>query len=148
MIEEEGDLTEVEVGWKHALTWSLERGYLFSGGAKIALPTQGDGSEELIPFLAWAQDLSPQSTFQASARAVLPFDDIDEGAFEMAGIVHYTWTDRPQSVFPALEATATRPFESADGDRVQFTVVPQLRFGLTRGGHVVLNLGVEVPLGD
>lgn len=148
VIEEEGDLTEVEVGWKHALTWSLERGYLLSGGAKIAIPTQGDGSEELIPFLAWAQELSPRSTFQASGRAILPFDDIDDGALELAGIVHYTWTDRPQSVFPALEATATLPFESGDDDSVQFTVVPQLRFGLTRGGHVALNLGVEVPLSD
>ncbi len=148
VIEEEGDLTEVEVGWKHALTWSLERGYLLSGGAKIALPTQGDGSEELIPFLAWAQELSPRSTFQASGRAILPFDDVDDGALELAGIVHYTWTDLPQNIFPAFEATATLPFERGDGDRVQFTIVPQLRFGLTRGGHVALNLGVEVPLSD
>lgn len=148
LVEEEGELTEVEVGWKHALTWSLERGYLLSGGAKLAMPTEGGASEELIPFLAWAQELSPKSTFQASARAVLPVDDIDAGALELAGIVHYTWSDLPQHVFPALEATATAPFESGDGDRVQFSVVPQLRIGLTRGGHVALNLGAEIPLSD
>ena len=148
LIEEEGELTEVEVGWKHALTWSLERGYLLSGGAKLAMPTEGDASEELIPFLAWAQELSPKSTFQASARAVLPVDDVDAGALELAGIVHYTWSDLPQRVFPALEATATAPFESGDGDRVQFTVVPQVRIGLTRGGHVALSLGAEIPLSD
>jgi mono/diheme cytochrome c family protein len=148
LIEEEGELTEVEVGWKHALTWSLERGYLLSGGAKLAMPTEGDASEELIPFLAWAQELSPKSTFQASARAVLPIDDVDAGALELAGAVHYTWSDLPQHVFPALEATATAPFESGDGDRAQFTVVPQVRIGLTRGGHVSLNLGAEIPLSD
>ncbi len=148
LIEEEGELTEFEVGWKHALIWSLERGYLLSGGAKLAMPTEGEASEELIPFLAWAQELSPKSTFQASARAVLPVDDVDAGALEFAGIVHYTWSDLPQHVFPALEATATAPFESGDGDRVHFTVVPQIRIGLTRGGHVALNLGAEIPLSD
>lgn len=149
VVEEEGDVTEVEAGWKHALTWSLERGYLLSGGAKVAIPTQGDGDEELIPFLAWAQELSPKATFQASTRAILPFDDVDAGALELAGIVHYTWTDRPQAVFPALEATATVPLDRAAGeDRLQFTVVPQVRIGLTRGGHVALNLGAEIPLSD
>ena len=93
LVEEEGELTEVEVGWKHALTWSLERGYLLSGGAKLAVPTEGDGSEELIPFLAWAQELSPRATLQASARAVLPVDDVDAGELELAGVVHYTWSD-------------------------------------------------------
>jgi len=148
LVEENGTLTEVEVGWKHALSWSLERGYLLSGGAKLAVPTEGDASEELIPFLAWAQELSPRSTLQASARAVLPFDDVDAGEFELAGIVHYTWSDWPQRVFPALEVTATTPFQDDGGDRVKFTVVPQLRIGLTRGGHVALNLGAEIPLSD
>jgi hypothetical protein len=27
-------------------------------------------------------------------------------------------------------------------------VLPQIRIGLTRGGHVALNLGVEFPLSD
>ncbi|MGQ0429049.1 MAG: c-type cytochrome, partial [Gammaproteobacteria bacterium] len=85
LVEENGTLTEVEVGWKHALTWSLERGYLLSGGAKLAVPTEGDATEELIPFLAWAQELSPKATLQASARAVLPFDDVDAGEFELGG---------------------------------------------------------------
>ena len=33
VVEEDGEFTEVEAGWKHALAWSLERGYLLSGGA-------------------------------------------------------------------------------------------------------------------
>ena len=148
LVEEEGELHEVEVGWKQALTWSLARGYLLSGGAKLALPTEGDSSEELVPFLAWAQVLSDRATLQASARAILPLDDVDAGELELATIVHFTWSDWPQRVFPALEATATLPFENGEGDRIQWTVVPQLRFGLTRGGHVALNLGAEIPLSD
>lgn len=148
LVEEEGTLTEVEVGWKHALTWSLEHGYLLSGGAKLAIPTEGDASEELIPFLAWAQELSPDSTLQASARTVLPLEDIDAGELELAGIVHYTGSGWPRRVFPAIEATATAPFRDDSGDRLKFTVVPQLRISLTRGGHVALGLGVELPLSD
>lgn len=146
LVEEEGKLTEIEVGWKQALTWSLEGGYLLSGGVKLAVPTESDGSDELIPFLAWAQELSPRATLQASTRAILPLDDVDGGELEFAGVVHFTESDWPQWVFPALEATATIPFE--DGDRVQFTVVPQLRIGLTKGGHVALSLGAEIPLSD
>ena len=148
LVEEEGELTEVEVGWKQALTWDLERGYLLSGGAKLAVPTESDGSEELIPFLAWAQELSSRATLQASTRAILPLDDVDAGELEVSGVVHYTWTEWPQTLFPALEATATLPFEDEGGDRVQFTVVPQVRIGLTRGGHVALALGAEIPVSD
>jgi hypothetical protein len=67
---------------------------------------------------------------------------------ELAGIVHYLWTVRRQAVFPALEVTATVPFEADGGDSVQWTALPQVRVGLTRGGHVALNLGVEFPLSD
>ncbi|RPI05391.1 MAG: hypothetical protein EHM63_09330, partial [Actinobacteria bacterium] len=84
LVEEEGELTEVEVGWKQALTWSLEGGYLLSGGAKLAIPTEGDGSEEFIPFLAWAQELSSRATLQASSRAILPFDDVDAGELDQS----------------------------------------------------------------
>ena len=31
---------------------------------------------------------------------------------------------------------------------MEWTALPQIRIGLTRGGHVALNLGVEVPLSD
>jgi hypothetical protein len=86
--------------------------------------------------------------FQSSACLILPVDDVDLGEAEFAGVVHYRWTRWPRRVFPALEATATVPFEDEGGDSVQCTVIPQLRFGLTRGAHVALSLGAEVPLSD
>ncbi len=148
LVEEEGDLIEVEVGWKQALTWSLERGYLLAGGAKLAVPTESDASEELIPFLAWAQELSARSTLQASTRAVLPFDDVDAGELELSGVVHLHLVGLAETRLPGPRGAATAPFESGDGDRVQFTLVPQVRIGLTRGGHVALDLGAEIPLSD
>ena len=141
-------LEEVEVGYKHALTWSAARQDLLSGAVVVALPSEDEASEEIIPYLAYARILAPQWTVQSSGRLILPIDDVDTGEFELAGIVHYVWSDWPRRVFPALELTATVPFEDDGGDDVQFTLLPQVRIGLTRGGHVALNVGVELPLSD
>lgn len=141
-------LEEIELGYKHALRWSLEKRYLLSGAVVVAAPTDSEASEEIIPYLALAKELNARSTLQASARAVLPTDDVNQGAFEFAGIVHWVWSDWPRRVFPALELTATVDFERGTSEAVQFTVLPQIRVGLTRGGHVALNLGTEVPLSD
>jgi mono/diheme cytochrome c family protein len=141
------DLTAVEVGYKHALLWDLERAYILSGAVVMSFPTDGRGSESLNPYLAFARELSPRATLQTSARAKLPFDDVDLGDLELAGVVHWVWSDWPQRVFPGLEFTARAPFQSTPGrDSVLFSVVPQARIGLTRGGHVALNLGAEFPL--
>ena len=40
---------------------------------------------------------------------------------------------------------AEQPFRSSNGD-LQWTALPQVRIGLTKGGHVALNLGMELPL--
>jgi hypothetical protein len=56
---------------------------------------------------------------QSSARVIVPVDDTDEGAVELAGVVHYVWAERPRAVFPALEFTATVPFDAEDEDSVQ-----------------------------
>lgn len=147
--DEESEIEEIELGYKHALMWGLEQQrYLLSGALVVAIPTDDDASEEIVPYLAYAQELSSRATLQASARAILPVDEVEQGELELAGIVHYVWSDWPRRVFPALEFTAAVPFDGGADDEVQFTVVPQMRVGLTRGGHVALNLGVELPLSD
>ena len=144
----DSEIAEVEIGYKHALAWSLEKGSILSGAIVLAIPTDGDEPEEVIPYLAYGRQLSDEWVFQGSARAILPTDDAGDGELELAGVVHYQWTPWPRHVFGGLEFTAVTPFDDDGGDRVKFTVVPQLRIGLTRGGHVALNLGVELPLSD
>lgn len=144
----ESEITEVEIGYKRALYWSRDKTRILSGAVVLALPTESGASEELIPYLAWGHLWTDKWAFQASTRAIIPVDEAEAGEFELAGIVHYQWTPWPRRVFGGLEFTATTPFEDDGGDRVKFTVVPQVRIGLTRGGHVALNLGVEVPLSD
>jgi len=85
-------------------------------------PDDSEDSEEIIPYLAYGKQLTEKTIFQSSARR--------------------------QAAFPGLEVTVTIPFDAGEGDSVQWTVLPQVRVGLTRGGHVALNRGVEFPLSD
>jgi mono/diheme cytochrome c family protein len=142
------EVTMVEAGAKTVLHWNLEKGSILSGAVIYALATQDDASDEVIPYLAYGKRLSDKSTFQSSARVIVPVDDTSDGEVELAGIIHYQWTADRRAVFPGLEVTATVPFDAGDGDSVKWTVLPQVRVGLTRGGHVALNAGVELPLSD
>lgn len=145
---ESAEVTMVEAGAKSVLHWNKERGSILSAALIYALATEDAASDEVIPYLAYGKRLSDKSTLQSSLRVILPVDDADAGEVELAGIVHYEWTGKRRAVFPALELTATAPFDAGDGDSVKWTALPQVRVGLTRGGHVALNAGVELPLSD
>ena len=139
----DSELSEIEVGYKRALSYS-ER-YILSGAAILAAPIEADGDGELQTYLAFGSEITPSWTFQSSLRLKFPFDKASDGEVELAGIVHYVHSPWPRSIFPALEVVAESPYESRNGD-LEWTAMPQVRIGLTRGGHVALNLGVEVPL--
>ncbi|MBT8091582.1 MAG: cytochrome c [Gammaproteobacteria bacterium] len=139
------EITEAEVGFKQALSYSQRQ--ILSGAAVVAMPVEADGDGELQTYLAYGAELSPKWIFQSSLRLKFPFDKFSNGEAELAGIVHYVHSPWPRRVFPALELVATNPYRSRNGD-LEWTALPQVRIGLTRGGHVALNLGVEVPLSD
>ena len=144
----DNEITKVEAGAKTVLHWDLERQSILSGALIYAVPTDSDESDEIIPYLAYGKRLADEWVLQSSGRVIVPVDDADQGEVELAGIVHYQWYPTARAMFPALEVTATVPFDAGDGDSVQWTVLPQVRLGLTRGGHVALNFGVEFPLSD
>ncbi len=148
VYESEGsvdELAEVEIGYKQALSFSTS--HILSGAVVVAVPVEAEGDGELQTYLAYGTELSPTWIFQSSLRLKFPFEDMGDGEFELAGVAHYVHSPWPRRVFPALEVVASRPFSSSNGD-LEWTVLPQVRIGLTRGGHVALNLGVEVPLSD
>lgn len=142
------ELKAVQIGYKQALNWDLERGQIVSGALLLELPTVSGEKPVIIPQLAFGKFLPADWLLQASARALLPTDDLDDGALELASAVHWAWSVWPRRIFPGIELTATVPFSARGADKLQWTVVPQLRWGLTRGGHVALNLGMEIPLND
>jgi mono/diheme cytochrome c family protein len=140
------ELSEIEVGYKHALSWSDR--YILSGAMVFAAPLDSDdGDGELQTYLAWGSLLSERWIVQSSLRLKFPMEGAGDGAAELAGIVHYVHSPWARRVFPALEVVAERPFDSDNGD-LEWAAMPQVRIGLTKGGHVALNLGVELPLSD
>ena len=139
------ELAEAELGYKHALSFS--ESHILSAAAVWAIPVEADGDGELQTYLAYGKVLSPSWTFQSSLRLKFPFEGASDGEAELAGIVHYVHSPWPRRVFPALEIVATNPYRSSNGD-LEWTAMPQVRIGLTRGGHVALNLGIEFPLSD
>lgn len=145
---ENSEVTMVEAGAKTVVHWNKEKGSILSAALVYGAATQSGESDEVIPYLAYGKRLSEKSTLQSSARVIVPVDDADAGEVELASVVHYEWTAKRRAMFPALEVTATMPFDAGDDDSVQWTVLPQVRVGLTRGGHVALNAGIEFPLSD
>jgi mono/diheme cytochrome c family protein len=143
-----GDWDEFEAGVKYALYDNLEHTFLLSGGTDLAFALRGDASMEFIPYLAAAKGLGEAFTLQASLKSHLPPEDASEGDVELAAMVHWIPTPWPRGIFPGVELTATAPFEPGERDALQWTVLPQLNFGLSRRGHVRAAAGVELPLND
>ena len=145
-VGSESFLDEVEIEYKHVVGYNLERGLLHSIGGEVAVPIEDDdASEVLIPYYTMAGVLSASTTFQGQLRAKLPVDDLDRGEAELRGIFHWLPSQWPRSVTPGLEFTLSEPFTS---ESTTATVIPQLFAGLTKGGHVALAIGVELPLTD
>ena len=140
------ELTDIEAGYKQALSWN--ENYILSAAAVLAIPVDSSDSDgELQTYLAFGTQLSDRWILQSSLRLKFPVEQASDGAVELAGIVHYVHSPWPRRVFPALEVVAEQPFRSRNGD-LEWSALPQIRIGLTKGGHVALNLGVELPLSD
>ncbi|MBE7499399.1 MAG: cytochrome c [Verrucomicrobiales bacterium] len=142
----QGQWDEVEAGAKYVLYDHLPRTFLLSGGADFAVSLRSGNEAEAIPFLAAAKGLGEAFTLQTSLKSHLPFRDPGGGDLEWASVVHWMPTPWPRGVFPGLELTARAPFQPGDQDEVQWTLLPQFNFGLSRRGHVRAAAGVEIPL--
>jgi hypothetical protein len=135
---------EVEVGVKWAFHDNLERSLLLATGLEVEIPLD-EGNEVWIPYLGWAQGLGDSFTLQSTLRSHLPADDLGKGDAEVSAVVHWLPGQFARTPVPGLELVSVVPFESERS--VAWSVMPQLYFGLTKGGHVALNVGAEIPLG-
>ena len=104
---------------------------------------------EFLPYLAMGKVLNDDWIFQGSARLKMDVEDSDHSSAEFAGIVHWVHTTWPRNVFPALEVVAEVPFETGPGeDSIQWSLLPQARIGISKRGHVAVNVGVELPVNE
>jgi mono/diheme cytochrome c family protein len=140
------ELTDVEIGWKQALSFSTS--HVLSAAVVWDIPVDQPGDDgELQTYFAFGTELSESWIFQSSLRFKFPFDKASDGEAELAGSIHWVHSPWARRVFPGLELIAEQPYRSSNGD-LEWTALPQIRIGLTRGGHVALNLGMEIPLSD
>ena len=141
-----------EPGFKYVLDHDKAAGQIWTLGVQAGVPLASDEHWEFLPYLAYGKVLSPQWTLQSSGRLKLDVEDSDHSSAEFAAIVHWVHSDWPRNVFPALEMVAEVPFERDNGlyreDAVQWSVLPQVRIGLSRLGHVAVNAGIELPLNE
>ena len=153
--ETEGSQSEFghfEPGFKYVLSHDKQNGFIATIGGNLGIPLNSGADWELLPYLAVGKIINDSWIFQGSGRLKLNMDDFDDNKAEFAGIVHWTHTPWPRRVFPALEVVAEVPFEHGSGvdekSWAQWSVIPQARVGLSKRGHVALNVGVELPLND
>jgi mono/diheme cytochrome c family protein len=148
----EADFGHLEPGFKYVLKHDKRAGFILTGAAQVGVPLNSGANWEFLPYLAFGKILSPNWTLQGSGRLKFDLEDSDASSAEFAGIVHWVHTDRGRAVFPGLEVVAEVPFERGSGpdrkDAMQWSVLPQARFGLNKRGNIALNAGLELPLND
>ncbi|MCC6202966.1 MAG: cytochrome c [Gammaproteobacteria bacterium] len=139
----------VEPGFKYVLHHDASAGRIVTLGGNLGVPLRSDRDWEVLPYIAYGKVLNEQWTLQTSARLKMSLEDFDHSSAEFAGTLHWTHTISPRAVFPGIEVVAEAPFERGPGvSAVQVSVLPQMRIGLSKRGHVALNLGVELPVND
>lgn len=146
-----GDLT---LGVKHVLHHSLERGSILAVAGEVKLPTgkeeDGFGSGHTVweTFVSYGQALPLESFLQFQGVLELPAtsDAPDEGVLRAALGRTFTSGQWGRAWSPMVEVQGKRELES--GGEWGWDLVPQLQVTLNTRQHVMVNLGVLLPLTD
>jgi hypothetical protein len=148
-------LGDVAFAMKHVLAHSLEHGHIVSVAGELVLPTGkesvglGSGVTIFEPFVALGQLLPRDSFVQVQAGLEWPMDTARaarEAFWRVAIGKSFTEGRFGRSWSPMVEWVAARDF--ADGARVQWDVVPQMQVTLNRRQHLMINMGVRIPVKD
>ncbi|MDX1577992.1 MAG: c-type cytochrome [Gemmatimonadota bacterium] len=146
-------LGDIAVGFKHAAAHG-ERSIL-SLATEIKLPTgdeeRGFGADavRIEPFLALGQVLPGEAFLHAQGGVELSTDtEAAEHEAFLRGVIGRTFTsgEYGRAWSPMVEVLGAVDLE--DGSRVQWDLVPQMQVTLNTRQHVMLNLGVRLPVTD
>lgn len=150
-----GGAGDLVFGFKHTVAHSLQRGYIVALAAEAVLPT-GDEAAELSrntpvfeTFISYGQMLRFDSFIQAQAGVEMPVNPhkAEREAFWRVAAGR-TWTQGPlgfgRAWSPMVELIAARELEQ--GAPVHWDLVPQIQISLNTRQHLLVNVGVRVPL--
>ena len=147
-------LGDIAAALKHAFHHSLERGRIFSAAAEIILPTGkeneglGGGVTVFEPFAAFGQMLPADGFIQAQTGFEIPFDEDSANEFFWRGLVGKSFVQGEfgRTWSPMVEILGAK--ELADGEPVVWDVVPQMQVTLSRRQHIMINVGVRIPVNE
>ena len=146
-------LGDVAVAVKRVVAHSLARGFIVSVAGEAVLPTGketlglGKGVTMFEPFVAFGQILPRNAFLQAQVGAELPADrDRAEPEAFWRGLLGTTIEQGRfgRAWSPMVELLGARELER--GQSVQWDVVPQMQVTLNRRQHLMINVGIRVPL--
>jgi hypothetical protein len=148
-------LGDAAVGVKHSVYHSLDRGHILSVAGEVVLPTGketaglGSGTTVFEPFVAFGQMLPADGFIQAQAGLELPFDtrQAEREAFWRAALgKSFTEGRFGRSWSPMVELLAAREIQA--GATIHWDLLPQMQVTLSRRQHIMLNVGIRLPLND
>lgn len=143
---------DLALGYKYALYHNLARGHALSIGGEVILPTGaeedgfGSGSTKLEPYAAFVQLLPGDAFLQAQVLGEIAVSGSAEDEVAVRALVGRTYTEGEfgRAWSPMVEALAWRALDSGSG--VTLDLVPQLQVALNTRQHILLNVGVRVPV--
>jgi hypothetical protein len=150
-----GGVGDVALGVKRVLHHSFESGTILSAIGEVNLPTGsskrgfGKGVAMFEPSVALGQILPADAFFQFQGGFELSTNTnrAEHEAFwrTVAGRT-FTQGRFGRAWSPMVEALGWR--ELAEGHRVRWDLVPQMQVTLNTRQHVMLNVGVRIPVSD
>lgn len=145
---------DIGIGYKYNLYHDLERANAFSLGGEIILPTGSDdkgfgsGSTKLEPFAAYVHLLPGDAFFQAQAFGEFVVDGEAEDELAFRGLIGKTFTEGEfgRAWSPMVELLVSR--ELGSDANATLDVVPQMQIALNTRQHILLNVGVRIPVAN
>jgi mono/diheme cytochrome c family protein len=145
---------DVELAVRRTFYADLDRGSIFAAGGAIVAPTgkesEGLGSGFWIyePFAMWGQMIGTNAFLQVHAGVEFPSDQTlgDTEAFARTAFGFTFARDQGfgRAWTPMLEVLTTSP----QGAATEWDLVPQVQVSLSKLQHILLSVGVRVPLNE
>ncbi len=150
-----GRVGDISVGFKHTLSYNMERGTILSVNGEIIVPTGdetlgfGKGTAVFEPSVSWGKVLPRDSFFQAQGLLEFPVESGFEEEIGARAAVGRTWTGGGpfgRAWTPMVEVLASK--ELTSGADIEWDVVPQFQVTLNTRQHIMANFGVRIPASD
>jgi len=147
-------LGDVEVAIRRTFIANHEHGSIFAAGGAVTLPTGkeelglGNGFTILEPFAMWGQVIGTNGFVQMHTGIEIPTDRTrgENEGFVRTALGYTLAQDRGfgRAWSPMLEIIAAKP----EGSPTEWDVVPQMQVSLSKLQHILLSVGVRVPLNE